>query len=65
MKSLFRQLLLCMTLLLGTLIGTPMRPEQIEELMQTLNQPKVAQTLRAENDHDDEVDEADHCDTER
>jgi hypothetical protein len=37
-----------------------MRPEQIEELMHTLNQPKVAQTLRAENDHDDEVDEEDH-----
>jgi hypothetical protein len=36
-----------------------MRPEQIEELMQTLNQPKVAQTLRAENDHDDEVEEED------
>jgi hypothetical protein len=27
--------------------------------MQTLNQPKVAQTLRAENDHDDEVEEED------
>jgi hypothetical protein len=37
-----------------------MRPEEVEELIQTLNQPKVAQNVRAENDRDDEVDEEDH-----
>jgi hypothetical protein len=28
----------------GALIGIPMRPEEIRELMQTLNAPKLAQT---------------------
>lgn len=30
---------------IGALTGIPMRPEQICELMRTLNQPKIAHTL--------------------
>lgn len=29
---------------MGALLGVPMRPEQIQELMHTLNQPTIAQT---------------------
>jgi hypothetical protein len=29
---------------IGVLFGVPMRPEQIRQLMQTLNAPKLAQT---------------------
>ena len=43
-KSRLRTLLCCAVLELGALAGIPMRPEQIKDLMQSLNQPKVAQT---------------------
>jgi hypothetical protein len=33
-----------------------MRPEQIQELMQTLNQPKIAQTTPDESDAGDGTD---------
>ena len=39
-----RTVLCCAVLQMGTLVGVPMRPEQIRDLMQSLNQPKLAQT---------------------
>jgi hypothetical protein len=33
-----------------------MRPEEIQELMQTMNQPKIAHTLPQENENDEDVD---------
>jgi hypothetical protein len=39
-----RTLACCGILQLGTLVGVPMRPEQVQDLMRTLNQPKLAQT---------------------
>jgi hypothetical protein len=36
--------LCCVALEIGALAGVPMRPEQIQELMHTLNNPKIAQT---------------------
>jgi hypothetical protein len=39
-----RTLLCCAVLEIGALFGVPMRPEQIRELMRTLNKPKLAQT---------------------
>jgi hypothetical protein len=38
----------------GALTGVPMRPEEIRELMQTLNQPKVAHVLK-ETEEDSEI----------
>jgi hypothetical protein len=35
---------------IGTLMGVPMQPEQIEELMHAMNQPKVAETDPEEHD---------------
>ena len=45
----FRKLLLIGAIGLGLLTGSPMRPDEIEELLHQLNQPKVAHTLREEN----------------
>ena len=39
-----RTLLCCVALEIGALAGVPMRPEQIQDLMHTLNNPKIAQT---------------------
>jgi hypothetical protein len=34
----------CAILEIGTLMGVPMRPEQIQDLMRAMNVPKLAQT---------------------
>jgi hypothetical protein len=39
-----RTLLCCLALQAGTIAGVHMRPEQIRDLLHTLNNPKVAQT---------------------
>ena len=41
----FRTLFFCALLELGALAGMPMRPEEIRDLMQTFNQPKVTHTI--------------------
>lgn len=40
-----RLLLLCFAVGFGSLIGIQMKPEEIEELMSNMNQPKIAHTL--------------------
>ena len=40
-KRRLRMILLCCTLEMGALMGVPMRPEEIEELLRNMNQPKV------------------------
>jgi hypothetical protein len=52
-KGRLRFLLLCAVLELGALAGVPMRPDEIEKLMQTLARPKLAQTLPNENEKGD------------
>jgi hypothetical protein len=51
MKNKLCEILLCLTLGLASLAGAPMRPEEMEELMHHLNQPKVSHTLPDENDN--------------
>ena len=48
-----RTILVCSMLEFAALLGLPMRPEEIEELMRTLNEPKVARTIPSEADNDD------------
>jgi hypothetical protein len=48
-----RAILLCLALGMGSLMGAPMRAEEIEELMAAMNQPKIAHTLRDETDQGD------------
>jgi hypothetical protein len=49
LKGCLRTLLCCVVLECGALAGVPMRPEEIVELMRTLNSPKIAQTNPEEN----------------
>jgi len=53
MKKL-RVLLVCLTLQVGVVLGAPMRPEEIQDLMHQMNLPKVAHVLPSENDNGDE-----------
>ncbi len=48
-----RTLLVCSMLEYAALMGSPMRPEEIEELMRQMNQPKLAHVLRDEDDSGD------------
>ena len=48
-----RTVLLCVALEFGVLSGVPMRPEQIRELLNQLNQPKLAHVLPGEEDSGD------------
>jgi hypothetical protein len=43
----------CAILEIGTLMGVPMRPEQIQDLMRAMNVPKVAQTNPDESNTSD------------
>lgn len=52
-KERLRTLVCCVTLEFGALMGIPMRPEQLRDLMQTMNQPKIAQTTPDETDNGD------------
>jgi hypothetical protein len=48
-----RTLLLCFALGFGSLIGLPMRPEEITELMHAHNRPRIAHVLREEQEKTD------------
>lgn len=53
LRARLRILLTCGMLQVGVLLGVPMRPDQIEELMHRMNQPRLAHSLPAkENDGD-------------
>jgi hypothetical protein len=41
----------CAVLQLGALAGVPMRPDEIKELMRTMNQPKLAHVLPSEKEN--------------
>jgi hypothetical protein len=52
--SRLRTLTLCFALGLGSLVGCPVRAEEIEELMAQTNQPKIAHVLPVEDDDEEE-----------
>jgi len=54
LKRRLRTLFCCAVLEVGVLFGVPMRPEQIRELMQMLNKPKIAQTGPQQSAHGDD-----------
>ena len=53
MKTRLCNLLVCLALGFGSLMGTYMRPEEIEELMWTMNHTVVETTIPDESDKDD------------
>ncbi len=50
----WRNLLLSGTVLILLLTGAPYRPEKIEELLRSANQPKIVHVLREEQQVDDD-----------
>lgn len=50
-KHRLRTLLLCLPLLLGAFGGMPMRPEEIEDLMHTMNGQKVVVNVEDEGNN--------------
>jgi hypothetical protein len=50
LKSKLRSIVFCSVLLAGVFGGVPMRPEEIEELMRCVNQPKIEYTIQKEDD---------------
>jgi hypothetical protein len=42
-----------MGLALGSLMGVPMTPEQIADLLNLMNQPKISMTIPKDDDKDD------------
>jgi hypothetical protein len=52
--SRFRVLVVCLALEVGVISGVPMRPGEIQELMNQMNQPKWAHILPSENDDGDD-----------
>lgn len=53
MRTRLSKVLVCLTLGFGSLTGAYMRPEEIEELMRTMNQPVIEMTIPDEGDKDD------------
>ena len=54
MKKRFRNILLCLVLGMGSQLGLPMRPEEIDELMRTMNQPKIVRRVAEEQERGDD-----------
>jgi hypothetical protein len=50
LKHKLLRLLAGLTLYGGLLIGVPMPPDSVEELLRQMRQPKVVQTLRKQDD---------------
>jgi hypothetical protein len=54
MKRRFRKMFLCFVLCVGSQMGLPMRVEEIEELMRTMNQPKIVRKFAEEKERGDD-----------
>ncbi len=53
MRKRLCKLLVCLALAFGALTGAYMRPEEVEELMRTMNEPVVTTTIPDAEDKDD------------
>lgn len=53
MKTRLCKGMVCVGLALGSLMGVPMTPDQIADLLNLMNQPKIAVTLPKDDDKDD------------
>lgn len=65
LKEKLRVVLACATLELGVLMGAPMRPDEIRELMHQMNQPKLAHVMPGEKQAGDDPPGADEADDPR
>ena len=53
MKKRFRKMFLCLVFCAGSMMGLPMRAEEIQELMRTMNQPKIVRKFAEEEERGD------------
>jgi hypothetical protein len=56
LASRLRVLAVCIALEIGVFSGVPMRPDEIQALMNQMNQPKIAHVLPSEHDEGDDTD---------
>jgi hypothetical protein len=54
MSRCIRNLMICIILAANSLHGVHMRHDQVQELMDAMNAPKVAHVLREEHDNGDD-----------
>lgn len=54
LRKKLRTLLVCLPLLLGSMSGVPMRPEEVEELMQKMNEQQMVYVMPGEGENGDE-----------
>ena len=52
MRTRLCKMVVCVALGLGSLMGLPMRPDEIEELMRTMNESVIETTIPDESDKD-------------
>ena len=64
LKRRLRTIACCGMLEIGALFGMPMRPEQIQEFMEALNEQKVAHTLPSEDESGDPPESLGYTDAE-
>jgi hypothetical protein len=50
LRSRLRVLVVCVAMQVGVLTGVPMLPDDVRELMNQMNQPKLAHVLPADDD---------------
>ncbi len=55
MKARFLKAIVCVFLGLGSVMGVPMDPEKIAELMSEMNQPTIVMTIPEDDEKDDPV----------
>ena len=54
LASRLRVIVVCVGLEIGVLSGVPMRPDDIQDLMNQMNQPRMAHQLPSENEQGDD-----------
>lgn len=54
LRKRLRTIFVCTMLEFAALAGVPMRPEEIDELMHTMNRPKLAHTSPKHQENDDD-----------
>jgi hypothetical protein len=55
MKARFLKAIVCVALGMGSVLGVPMDPEKIAELLSEMNQPTIVVTIPEDDDKDDPV----------
>jgi hypothetical protein len=53
MKARLWKVMVCVGLALGSIMGMPMTPDQIADLLNLMDQPKLVMTIPKDDDKDD------------